>query len=130
MALGVRKLLLLERAVDAGDIVVLTVFALFGAFCAYLGWRLFRTPPAPSMQAPPEVSGTAENAPPTRAKLSRICAAVGVLLLMLSVLVPAHWYPAAFLFSGLALLAVSHGLTPCVERIEQLRKARDLERQL
>jgi formate hydrogenlyase subunit 3/multisubunit Na+/H+ antiporter MnhD subunit len=130
LALGARKLLLLERAVDAGDVVVLAVFALFGSFCAYLGWRLFRTPPTPSMQAPPEVSGAAENAPPTRVKLSHGCAAVGVLLLILSVLVPANWYPVVFLFAGLALLALSHGLTPCVERIEQLRKARDLERQL
>ena len=53
----------------------------------------------------------------------------GVLLLMLSVLVSANWHPVVFLFAGLALLALSHGLTPCVERIAQLRKARDLERQ-
>jgi hypothetical protein len=47
---------------------------------------------------------------------------------MLSVLVP--WQPVVLLFLGLALLAVSHALTPCVERMEQLRKARASMRQL
>jgi hypothetical protein len=64
------------------------------------------------------------------AHAARACAAAGVLLLILSVLVPAHWQPVAFFFGGLALLAVSHGLAPCVERIEQLRRARASERQL
>jgi hypothetical protein len=62
--------------------------------------------------------------------LSQGCAAVGVVLLILCVLVPGHWYPVLWFFLGLALLAVSHVLTPCVERLEQLRKARDSMRQL
>ena len=126
LALAARKLVLLERAVDAGDIVVLSVFAIFGSFCAVLGWRLIRTPAVPQAAPLPSI----DKAPRARVRLSHVCAAVGVLLLMLSVLLPAHWYPVVFLFAGLAFLAVSHGLTPCVERIEQLRKARNLERQL
>jgi hypothetical protein len=61
---------------------------------------------------------------PRRVTVGNVCAAAGVLLLMLSVLLPARWHPVALFFLGLALLAVSHGVTPCVERIEQLRKAR------
>jgi|SRR5687768_7626986 len=130
LAFASRKVASLERALDAGDVAVLGVFAVFGSFCAYLGWRLIRhraDAPAQPASLPPT---TDEKAPPTRVKLSHVCAAAGVLLLMLCVLVPAHWYPVAFLFLGLALLAVSHGLTPCVERLEQLRKARTLDRQL
>lgn len=129
LALASRKLITLERAVDAGDAVVLGVFAAFGCFCAWLGWRLIRSPAGPAAQPAPQPPAT-ESAPPTRVKLSHLCAAAGVVLLMLSVFLPAHWHPAAFLFLGLALLAVSHGLTPCVERLEQLRKARSLERRL
>ena len=65
-----------------------------------------------------------------RVVLSQGCAAAGVVLLMLSVLLPADWYPVALLFGGLVLLAVSHVLTPCVERLEQLRKARESVRRL
>ena len=76
-----RRVILLDRAVDAGDVVVLGVFAIFGAFCVCVGWLLFR-------------------------------------------------YPVALLFSGLALLAVSHVLTPCEERLAKLRRARASLRQL
>ena len=103
---------------------MLSVFALFGSFCAFIGWRLLRTPALSFHSEPPE------NPAPRRVTLSHGCAAAGVLLLILCVLVPAHWYPVALFLLGLALLAVSHGLTPCVERIEQLRKARASERQL
>lgn len=67
---------------------------------------------------------------PRRVTLSQGCAAGGVLLLILSVLLPDHWYPVVLLFLGLALLAVSHVLTPCEEPIAKLRRARSLERQL
>jgi formate hydrogenlyase subunit 3/multisubunit Na+/H+ antiporter MnhD subunit len=122
-----RKLMLLDRALDAGDIAVLGVLAIFGTFCALIGWPLFRTRPAPA-EPDPVVSSPAEDAPRRRVKLSHAFAAAGVLLLILSVSVP--WQPVVLLFLGLALLAVSHALTPCVERMEQLRKARGWERQL
>lgn len=54
---------------------------------------------------------------PGRVTLSRGCATAGVVLLMLSVLLPERWHPVVLLFIGLALLAVSHVLTPvCEER--------------
>jgi len=125
LAWAARKAGSLERMLDPGDIVVFCVFAIFGAFCLLMGWRLLRArstfTPAAAEPAP---------APPRRVTLSRGCAAVGVLLLILCVLVPEHWYPVLWFFLGLALLAVSHVLTPCVERLEQLRKARDSMRQL
>jgi hypothetical protein len=126
LAFASRRVMLLDRAVDAGDVLVLCVLGAFATFCALLGWRLLRTPSRPM----PPVAAPAETAPAKRVTVSHGCAAAGVLLLVLSVLVPAHWYPVVFLFSGLALLAISHGLTPCVERLEQLRKARASERQL
>jgi hypothetical protein len=115
-----------ERPLDIGDGVVLGVLAVFGAFCAWTGWRLYRDAPA---SAPAAQEGPAPS-PARRVRLSQGCAAVGVLLLVASVLVPAAWYPVLLLFSGLALLAVSHALTPCVERLEQLRRARESLRQL
>jgi hypothetical protein len=122
-----RKVISLDRAVDIGDGVLLGVFAIFGAFCVALAWRLFgdRSFASAASEEP-----AAAAVPPKRVTLSKGCAAAGVLLLMLSVLIPADWHPVAFLFLGLALLAISHALTPCVERIEQLRKARASVRQL
>jgi hypothetical protein len=118
LAWAARKLALLERAVQTGDIVVLGVFAGFGLFCLALGWRIFRThEPAPSIP---------EDAPRRwRVTLSNSVATAGVLLLMLSVFVPAHWHPVVLLFGGLALLAISHVLTPCEERLAKLRRARE-----
>ena len=121
-----RKAASLERALDIGDGMVLGVLAVFGGFCAWLGWQLYRDAPA-SGPVPPETSAPAA---PRRVRLAQGCAAVGVLLLVGSVLVPADWYPVLLLFAGLALLAVSHALTPCVERLEQLRRARESMRQL
>lgn len=121
-----RKLMSLERALDVGDAAVIAVLALFGAFCAGLGWYLLNAPTPQVPSAPP----AAPTDQPKRVTLSQGCAAVGVLLLILSVLVPAHWHPVGLLFIGLALLAVSHALTPCVERLQQLRRARDSARQL
>ena len=53
-----------------------------------------------------------------------VCATAGVVLMVLAAVLPEHWYPVPMLFTGIALLAASHMLKPCVERIEQLRKAR------
>jgi hypothetical protein len=127
LAWATRKMMSLDRVLDIGDVVVLSVFAIFGLFCAGMGWRLFGDP---SLASAPSEEQAAPAAPPKRITLSNGCAAAGVLLLMLSVLVPVDWYPVVFLFLGLAFLAVSHALTPCVERIEQLRKARGSMRQL
>jgi hypothetical protein len=125
LALAARKAMALERALDAGDVVVLSVFALFGAFCAGMGGLFWFRGDA----APPSRKMVASAAAPRRVSAGSACAAAGVLLLMLPVLLPAHWYPAALFFLGLALLAVSHGVKPCVERMEQLRKARASEGQ-
>jgi hypothetical protein len=129
LLLGVRKLALLERALDVGDLAVLGVFAAFGSFCLAMGWRMLRDQPDPDASA---LAAPAPGGPPAskRVTVSRGCAATGVFLLILSVLVPEQGYPVVLLFVGLALLAVSHALTPCVERMEQLRRARDSMRQL
>jgi hypothetical protein len=131
LALAARKVMALDRALDFGDVVVLGVFAIFGAFCAWMGWLFWHQAHAqPLVSAPPPAEQDAPVAPPRRVTLANGCAAAGVLFLMLSVLLPAHWYPVVSFFVGLALLSVAHALKPCVERIEQLRKARAWERQL
>lgn len=114
-----------ERGLNAGDVAI-GVFALFGVLCLVLGWQLFRASPAPV----PLKEKETEAEQPRKVTVSRVCAAIGVLLMMLAVLLPESWYPVAFLFVGLAFLAVAHILTPCVERLEQLKKARDSMRQL
>jgi hypothetical protein len=131
-----RRVILLDRAVDAGDVVVLGVFAVFGAFCLSVGWLLFRhradaewTREAGAAQAG-SAAGVGGTRPPRRVTASQGCATAGVLLLMLSVLLPERWYPVVLLFGGLALLAVSHVLTPCEERLAKLRRARASLRQL
>jgi hypothetical protein len=101
--------------------VVLGVFAVFGAACVLLAWRLLRTPaPLPATAA----QAAAAAPSPRRVRLSHACATAGVLLLMACVLVPAHWHPVVLLFLGIAFLTVAHVLTPCEERLEKLRKAR------
>jgi hypothetical protein len=120
---ALRKIALLDRAAQAGDVVVLAVLAIFGCFCVTLGWLLFRMKHA-TLPRPVETPAS------RRVGLSHGCATAGVLLLMLSVLVPAHWHPVVLLFAGLALLAVSHVLTPCEERIAKLRRARSSLEQL
>lgn len=54
----------------------------------------------------------------TKAGASSACAAVGVLLVVLAALL----YSEVALFAGLALLVVSHVLTPCLDRIAVWRK--------
>ena len=56
--------------------------------------------------------------------ISRVCAAVGVGLLVLATLSPDDWHPAVPLFAGLALIAVSHVLTPCRDQITPWWRAR------
>ena len=58
----------------------------------------------------------------SRKHLSNVCASGGVLLLVYAGLAPAEWYPSVALFAGLALLVVSHVLTPCLDRIAVWRK--------
>jgi hypothetical protein len=53
---------------------------------------------------------------------SNACACGGVVLLIYAGVAPAEWYPASALFAGLALLVVSHVLTPCLDRIAVWRK--------
>ena len=126
LAWALRRVSLLERAVDVGDVVVLGVFALFGCFCASLGWLVLRY----RSEGEAVLADASAEPAPRRVTLSQGCAAAGVLLLMLSVLLDERWYPVVLLFTGLALLAVSHVLTPCEERLEKLRRARASLRQL
>jgi len=125
LAWALRSRLSAERALDPGDLAFLAVFAAFGLFCAALAWMFFRTPAL----APGQPAAAAAPSP-KRVTASRLCAAAGVLLMMLAALLPAAWYPVVPLFAGIALLCVSHVLTPCVERLEQLRKARSSLHQL
>jgi hypothetical protein len=126
-----RRVILLDRSVDAGDVVVLGVFAIFGAFCVTLGCLLLRH--RSEAHGAAQAGSSAEvdrKAPLRRVTLSQGLATAGVLLLMLSVMLPERWYPVVLLFIGLALLAVSHVLTPCEERLAKLRRARATLRQL
>jgi hypothetical protein len=52
-------------------------------------------------------------------RVSRACAFAGVLLMALATLLPEGWTPAVPLFSGLALVALAHVLTPCRDQITQ-----------
>jgi hypothetical protein len=61
---------------------------------------------------------------------NELATAHGVVLMVLSTVVPERWHPVPMLFIGIGLLCVSHMLKPCVERLEQLRKARKSVRQL
>jgi len=117
-----------ERTLDPGDVVFMSVFAIFGLFCVLMGWRLLRSQPSiqsatVSPQDPPAL-------PPRRVTLSTVCSTAGVIFLVLAALLPERFYPVVLLFAGIALLAVSHALTPCEERIDKLRKVRDSMRQL
>jgi hypothetical protein len=120
LAWALRKGIALDRALDPGDIVFMSVFAIFGSFCVFMAWHLFRSPS--TLEGFPEQGAPAP--PRRRVTLSNACSTAGVILLVLSALLPEHWYPVVPLFVGIALLAVSHVLTPCEERLEKLRKAR------
>jgi hypothetical protein len=58
----------------------------------------------------------------TKAAASSVCASVGVALVVAAGTLPDDWHPAVALFCGLALLVVSHVLTPCLDRIAVWRK--------
>jgi hypothetical protein len=118
----------LDRTLDPGDVIFMSVFAIFGSFCVFMGWRLFRSRPA--SQAAPIAPQAAPALPPKRVTLSTACSTTGVIFLVLAALLPERFYPVVLLFAGIALLAVSHALTPCEERIDKLRKVRDSMRQL
>src|SRR6185437_14095503 len=50
-------------------------------------------------------------------RMSFACAAPGVVMVVLAAVLPPQWHPAPLLFAGLALIAVSHVLTPCRDQI-------------
>jgi hypothetical protein len=118
----------LDRTLDPGDVIFMSVFAIFGSFCVFMGWRLFRSQPNPDAAA---TATEVVPAPPAtkRVTLSTACSTAGVISLVLAAVLPEHLYPVVLLFAGIALLAVSHALTPCEERIDKLRKVRDSMRQ-
>jgi hypothetical protein len=58
----------------------------------------------------------------SKVAVSNAGACAGVLLLIVSAVAPDDWYPAVALFAGLALLMVSHVLTPCLDRIAVWRR--------
>lgn len=58
----------------------------------------------------------------SKATASNVCASVGVALVVYAGVAPDEWHPVPALFTGLALLAVSHFLTPCLDRIAVWRK--------
>ena len=58
----------------------------------------------------------------TRTGVSNACACGGVVLVVYAGIAPEEWHPALALFTGLALLVVSHVLTPCLDRIAVWRK--------
>jgi hypothetical protein len=57
-------------------------------------------------------------------KISSACAAGGVFMLVLASLLPSRWHPVPILFAGLALIAISHVLTPCRDQITRWWRAR------
>lgn len=58
----------------------------------------------------------------TKTAASNLCACVGVLLIVYAGIAADEWHPEVALFAGLALLVVSHVLTPCLDRIALWRK--------
>jgi hypothetical protein len=54
--------------------------------------------------------------------ISSACAVAGVVLVVYAAVAPEEWHPVPALFTGLALLCVSHVLTPCLDRIAVWRK--------
>src|SRR6185436_70636 len=62
----------------------------------------------------------------SRARISSGFAGVGVLLLVLASVSPAGWYPVVQLFVGLALITVSHVLTPCQDQLTRWWNSRVL----
>jgi hypothetical protein len=59
-----------------------------------------------------------------RNAISNALAGVGVLLFVTAGVSPVDWYPALQLFAGLALIAISHVLTPCQDQMTKWWKSR------
>jgi len=57
-------------------------------------------------------------------RMSFACAAPGVAMVVLAAVLPAQWHPVPLLFAGLALIAVSHVLTPCRDQITRWWRGR------
>jgi len=57
-------------------------------------------------------------------RISSACAALGVFMVVLATLLPAHWHPVPLLFAGITLIAVSHVLTPCQDQITRWWRSR------
>lgn len=57
-------------------------------------------------------------------RISFACAAPGVVMVVLATVLPARWYSVPLLFAGLALIAISHILTPCRDQITRWWRAR------
>lgn len=49
--------------------------------------------------------------------ISFACAGPGVAMVVLASVLPRDWHPVPILFAGLALIAISHILTPCRDQI-------------
>jgi len=56
--------------------------------------------------------------------ISFACAGPGVAMVVLATVLPSQWYSVPLLFSGLALIALSHVLTPCRDQITRWWRAR------
>ena len=56
--------------------------------------------------------------------VSFACAGPGVAMVVLATVFFPHWYSAPLLFGGLALIAISHVLTPCRDQITRWWRAR------
>ena len=57
-------------------------------------------------------------------RISFACAGPGVAMVVLASVLPPHWHPVPILFGGLALIAISHVLTPCRDQITRWWRAR------
>jgi len=57
-------------------------------------------------------------------RISFACAGPGVVMVVLATVLPSHWHPVPILFAGLALIAISHVLTPCRDQITRWWRAR------
>jgi len=56
--------------------------------------------------------------------ISFACAGPGVAMVVLASVLPPQWYAVPLLFGGLALIALSHVLTPCRDQITRWWRAR------
>ena len=57
-------------------------------------------------------------------RISFACAAPGVVMVVVATVLPQDWHPVPLLFTGLALIALSHVLTPCRDQITRWWRSR------